>query len=156
MDHGVDLFHSVTGVTAFVEVGKLLLVSTTGGRQFVWPHEVVGFLEGWADGEQFVDDVLDAGKSLGAKGFLDDAVVGQSYALLVNLSVTTFVYELTDGLQVGVTIGNVWFYQAQHVDGCFVAADKHTVVDLSQAKQLQDLAGLWCNTNDTTNADNGN
>ena len=93
LDHGVDFFHSVTRITTFVEVSKLFLVSTTRGRQFEWPHEVIGFLEGWANSVQFVDNIFNASDAFGAKGLLNDAVIGQSYALLVDFSVTTFVYQ---------------------------------------------------------------
>lgn len=37
----------------------------------------------------------------------------------------------------------------QHVEGGLVQLDKHTVVDLAQAEQLQDFARLWVYAVDT-------
>ncbi len=55
-----------------------------------------------AGGENFVDEILDRENVEFAKGFLNNLVIGERNALLVDLAVTTLVNKLTDGLQVGL------------------------------------------------------
>ena len=43
---------------------------------------------------------------------------------------------------------NVGVHQLQHVDGGFVQPDKHSIVDLTQSKQLQNLACARADTVD--------
>ena len=45
--------------------------------------------------------------------------------------------------------GNVRFHQSQHAEGGLVELDKHSVVDLPQAKELQYLPNLRAHTVDT-------
>jgi hypothetical protein len=49
-----------------------------------------------------VNEVLNAKDVVFAKGVLDDAVVGEGDALLVDLAVSALVDKFTDGLQVGL------------------------------------------------------
>ena len=45
--------------------------------------------------------------------------------------------------------GYVRFHQFQHVEGCLVDLDEHSIVDLPQSQQLEDLAYPWTDTIDT-------
>jgi len=74
--------------------------------------------------------------------------------LLVDLSISTLVDELTDSLQVGVTVGDPRLDNLQHLKSSLGHADKDTVVDLEETKELEDLAGLWCDLVDTLDTDN--
>jgi hypothetical protein len=56
------------------------------------------------------------------------------------------VHQLTDGLEIRSAIGDVGVDCAKHVQSCLVEAQKHAVVDLAQAQQLQDLARLGIDT----------
>jgi len=85
---------------------------------------------------------------------LNEGVVSDGNTLLVELEESTLVDELADGLKVGVTISNVRFNETKHVNGGLVELYKHTVVDLTEAEELQDLAGLWGNGVDTADANN--
>ena len=153
-DQLVDLGLAVTRVTTLDEVHDLLGRVTTGGvGQLEGPQEVGGLLEVGADGVDLVDQVLHADNAELAEGLLDDRVVGQGDALLVDLTVSALVDELANGLQVGLTVGNVGVDQLEHLGGGLGQADEDTVVDLEKTQQLEDLAGLGGNVVDTLDAD---
>lgn len=114
-----------------------------------WPQEVGGLLEVGSDGVDLVDEILHADDAVLAEVGLDDGVVGESNALLVDLSVSALVDELADGLEVGVTVGDPWLDDLEHLEGGLGQADENTVVDLEKTEELEDLAGLWCNLVDT-------
>jgi hypothetical protein len=111
-------------------------------------------LEVGADGEDLVDQILHADNAVLAKVLLNDRVVGESNALFVDLSITALVDELTNSLQVGVTVGDPWLDDLQHLKSSLGHADKDTVVDLEETEELEDLAGLWCDLVDTLDTDN--
>jgi hypothetical protein len=112
-------------------------------------QEVGGLLEVGTNGEDLVDQVLHADNAILAEVLLDDGVVGESNALLVDLSVSTLVDELANGLEVGVSVGDPWLDDLEHFKGSLGHANKDTVVDLEKTEELEDLAGLWCDLVDT-------
>jgi len=118
-------------------------------REFEGPQEVGSLLEVGSNGEDFVDQVLHAYNAVLAQVGLNDRVVGKSNALLVDLSVSTLVDEFTNRLQVGVSVGNPWLNNLQHLEGGLGHANKDTVVDLKKTEELKDLSGLWCDLVDT-------
>ena len=69
-----------------------------------------------------------------AKVLFDDLVIGERDPLLVNLSISTLVDEVADGLHGGVTIGNVGLNDFKHFGGSFGDFDKDTVVDLEETE----------------------
>jgi len=74
--------------------------------------------------------------------------------LLVDLSVSTLVNELTNSLEVGVSVSNPWLDDLEHLEGGLGHADEDTIVDLDETEELEDLARLWCNLVDTFDTDN--
>jgi len=145
---------TVTQVTTLDEVLQLALVETTVRvGELEWPEEVGDLLEVWSDGVDLVDDVLHADNAVLAEVLLDDLIVGERHALLVDLAVTALVDELTDGLQVGVTVGDVWLGDLQHLGGGLGEADEDTRVDLDQTEKLEGLALLWVDLVDTLDTD---
>ncbi len=75
-----------------------------GGRELEGPEEVVGLGEVGANGEDLVDEVLNADDALAAKSVLNHAVGGDGDALLVNLAEPTLVDEVLDALEAGVAV----------------------------------------------------
>jgi hypothetical protein len=149
-DESVDVLLTVTSVTTLDEVLELAGAEATSGvGELEGPEEVVGLLEVGANGVDLVDQILHADNAVLAKGLLNDLVVGERDTLLVDLSVTTLVDELTDALKVGVTVSDVGVDDGQHLLGGLGEADEGTVVDLDQTEKLQDLAGLRSNLVDT-------
>ena len=71
-----------------------------------------------------------------AKSSLDDLVVVQGDALLVDFAVSSLVDELTDRLQVGLAVGDVGLNELQHLCGGLGDFDKDTVVDLEETEEL--------------------
>lgn len=142
-------------ITTFNEVRSLASAETTGRRvELEGPQEVVGLLEVGTNSVDFVDQIFHTDDVVLAEGSFNDGVVSEGNALLVDLAETALVDEFADALQVRSTVGNVGFDNAQHVDGSLVELDKDTVVDLVQAEELQDLAGLGAELVDTLDADN--
>lgn len=154
-DETVDVLLTVTGVTTLDVVLELASAETTVGvGKLEGPEEVVGLLEVGANGVDLVDQILHADNAELAEVLLDDLVVGEGSALLVDLSVTTLVQKLADGLQVGVTVGNVGVDDGQHLLGSLGETNESTRVDLEQTQELEDLAGLGSNLVDTLDTDN--
>lgn len=145
---------TVAKVTTLDEVLELPGAEATSGvGQLEGPEEVAGLLEVGANGVDLVDQVLNADNAELAEVLLNDGVVGKSNALLVNLAVTALVDELTDGLEVGVTVGDVGLNDLQHLSGSLGKLDEDTVVDLEKTEELEGLALLGVNLVDTLDAD---
>lgn len=142
-DETVDGLLAVAKVTALNEVLELAgTEATVGVAELEGPQEVGGLLEVGANGEDLVDEILNADDAVLAKGGLNDGVVGQSNTLLLDLSVSTLVDELLDGLQVGVTVGDPGLNNLEHLSDGLGDLQEDTVVDLEETEQLEDLAGL--------------
>jgi len=130
--------------------------SSSRVAELEWPQEVGSIFEIGSDGEDLVDQILNADNTILAKAVLNNSVVGKSNALFVDLSISTLVDELTGGLKVGVSVGNPWLDNLQHLKSGLGHADKYTIVDLEKTEKLEDLAGLWCDLVDTLDTDNEN
>jgi hypothetical protein len=147
----VDELLAVTKVTSLDEVPELPWAETASGRgQLEWPQKVGGLLEVGANSVDLVDEVLDADNAELAEVLLDEVVVGDREALLVDLSVTALVDKLTDGLQVGVTVCDERLDDLQHLCGGLGEPDEDTVVDLEKTEELEGLALLGVDLVDTT------
>lgn len=154
-DELVDVLFPVSEVTTLDEVLELAGLEATGRvGQLEGPQEVGGLLEVGADGVDLVDQILNADNAVLAKALLDDLVVGESNALLVDLSVTTLVDELTDSLERWVAVCDVWLDGLDHLAGSLGELDEDTGVDLEETEKLEDLAGLGRDLVDTLDADN--
>merc|ERR1719492_243276 len=119
-------------ITSFHKGGGLLTETAFRGPEFEWPREVAGLLEMFPNGEDFMDQILNTDDSKLTKFLLNDGIVSNGHSLFVDLGMATFVDELTHTLKIGITIGNVWLDNSQHVDGGFVQLNKHTIVDLKE------------------------
>jgi hypothetical protein len=122
---------------------SLELKSTSWVVELEWPQEVVGLLEAWSAGDDFVDKILNAVDANLSELSRNDAVVGEWKSSSVNLSISSLVDESSDGLSGWVSIGDEWLDNLKHVLGGFVELDEDSVVDLSESEQLQDLLWLW-------------
>ena len=76
--------------------------AASGVRELEWPEEVGRLLEVGAGGVDLVHEILDGEDVVLAEGLLNDGVVGEGDALLVDLAVAALVDKLTDRLQVGL------------------------------------------------------
>lgn len=141
-------------ITTFDEVRGLALgKSTTRATQLEGPQEVVDGLESGSDSVKLMNNVLHADDALLAELLFDDGIVLEGNALTVDLGMTTFVNKLTDGLKGRSAVGDVGLDDAEHVDGGLGQADEDTVVDLTQAEELKNLAWLGAHLVDTLDAD---
>jgi hypothetical protein len=153
-DKSVDVLLAVTKITALDEVLELAGTETASGvAELEGPQEVGGLLEVGADSEDLVDEILHADNAVLAEVLLNDGVVGESNTLLVDLAVSALVDELLDALEVGVTVGNPRLDDLDHLRGGLGDTHEHTVVDLDETEELQNLAGLGRDLVDTLDAD---
>ena len=152
----VDELLTVTEGTTLDEVLELSwdTPTTRWVRQLEWPQEVVGLLEVWTNGNQLVDQVVNGHDTELTEVSLDDGIVGESNSLLVDLTVTSLVNQLSDGGVRWVTVSNVWLNELQQLRGSLGDLDEGTSVDLSQSQKLQNLSWLWWDLVDTLDSDN--
>ena len=129
-----------------------MVESSSGASELEGPEEAGSLSEVRSAGEDLVDDVLNAKETVLAKGSLDDAVVSDGNALLVNVGKSALVDELADSLEGGVAEGDVGLDDAEHLKDGLGETNEDTVVELAQAQQLQDLAGLGAHVVDTADA----
>jgi len=153
-DEVVDELLTVAKITTLDEVLELAGTEATGGvGQLEGPEEVAGLLEVGADGVDLVDQVLNADDAELAEIGLDDLVIGEGDALLVNLAVPTLVDELANSLEVGIAIGNKGLDDLEHLRSSLGYLNENTVVDLQEAEQLERLALLRVDLVDTLDTD---
>jgi len=131
---------------------SLLLEALGGGVELEGPQEVVGSLEVVANGPDLVDEVLNAGNTLGAELALNDGVVVQGDSGAVDLAEAAGVDQLADGGAGGETVGDEVLNLADHVPGGLVELHKHTVVDLTETEELHDLSLLGGELVDTADS----
>mmetsp|Transcript_53851 Transcript_53851/g.80363 ORF Transcript_53851/g.80363 Transcript_53851/m.80363 type:complete len:247 (+) Transcript_53851:211-951(+) len=154
LDKLVDLFSTGTSFSAFHEVQELCLAreSTLGVAELEGPQEVVRLLEMRSNRDQLVDEICCATDSKLAQTFLDDRVIGDRDALLVELTEATLVDKLLNGRACGVTVGDIGFDQPKHSNGSLVEADECCVVQLAKTEQLHDSLGFGRHSNATTDS----
>jgi hypothetical protein len=115
--------------------GKALL----GRAELEGPEEVVGLLELGTNGDNLVDEVLNASEADLAESSLYDGVVTQRNSLAVDLAVASLVDKLSDQTLRRIAVGNVGLNSSDHVPGSLVESNEHSVVELSQSQELEDL-----------------
>ena len=86
LDQVVDLVLAIAKVTTLDEVIGDASVAAVGRAQLERPQEVVGALEVGADGVDLVDQVLDGLEANVADVLLNNGIVGQGDALVVDLN----------------------------------------------------------------------
>jgi len=154
LDQSIDVFLSVTQITSLNEVLELSSSEATGWvAQFERPQEVRCLLEVRSNSVDLVDQILHADNAELAQGVLDQLVVGQGNSLLFDLSIAPLVDELSNGLEVGVAVGDVGVDDSQHLLRGFGQANENTVVDLEESEKLEDLSRLRGDLVDTLDSD---
>jgi len=149
----VNGFFSVTPVTTLLEGVSLVTETTLGGFELEGPQEVVGFLEMGSDSVDFVDQIFDADDAELTKGLFNDEIAGDGDSLLVDLTETSLVDQVRDGVSSGISEGDIRFDLLDHVKSSSVNSDEDTVVDLSKSEQLEDLSDLRSQIVNTSDSD---
>jgi hypothetical protein len=104
----IDILLAIPQITTLNKVLELPRLPPAGRiAQLERPEELIRLLEVGAHGEDLVDEVLHAYDAVLLEAVLDEGVVGEGDALLVDLSVAALVNELADGLEVWVAVGDV-------------------------------------------------
>ena len=123
--------------------------TTSGVAQLERPKEVTGLFEVRSDGGNLVDQVFHTDDAELAQVVLDQLVVGEGDALLVDLAIAALVDEFTNGLEVGVPVSDVWVHDGEHLLGGFGQADEDAVVQLEKTEELENLARFRGDLGDT-------
>ena len=113
---------------------SLIVETTSGGVELEGPEEVVGFLEGRSNGDEFVDEIFNAVDSLSAESLLNDCIVSEGDSLSVDLSETSLEDEFLDGLSSGISEGDEGENLLEHVKGGLVDSEESSVVELSESE----------------------
>lgn len=155
LDQFVDEFLTVTESTTLDKVLELSwdTPATRWVGQLEWPQKVVSLLEVRTDGDDLVNQVIDGQDTVLTQVFLNDSVVGKSNSLLVDLTETSLVDQLSNGRVRWVTVSDVWFDQFQQFDSSLGDLDESTRVDLNQSQQLKNLSWLRWDLVDTLDSD---
>ena len=124
-------------------VGVSLLSESFPGRvKLEGPQEVVGFFEVGADSVDFINEILNCSDAVLSKLSLNNAIVSEGKSAFVDLSISSLVDKVSDGLLGRVAIGDIGLNSSDHVDGGLVKSNKGSIVQLSQSQELQNfLAG---------------
>lgn len=154
MDEFVDVSFVVSGVSSFDKVVGLSAISSTGRTKSKGPEELVDILELGSNCEDLVNDIFHADDSVLFELLLDDQVTGEGNALPIELGESALVDKLSDGLEVGISVGNVWFDQTEHLDDRSVQADKGGIMDTTESEKLENLLCLGIDSVDTTDTGN--
>ncbi len=128
--------------------------STLGGGQLNRPQEVGNSLELSTNGENLVNNILNALESLLSKSSLNNSVGTDWQSLARHLAETSLVDDVLDRLKAGVTVSDEGLDQSEHFDGGGIDTDEDTIVELSKSQQLQDLLHLRRDSDDTADTDN--
>ena len=96
-----------------------------------------------------MDEVLNTGDSGFTEFSSDNRVIGEWDSASVNLTVSSLIDKFGDGGSGWETISDEWLDDSDHVPGGLVELDEHSVVELSQSEELQDLLWLWGKLVDT-------
>jgi hypothetical protein len=150
----IDVLLTVPALAALHVVVELALHAALGALELEGPQKVVGSLEVLPHCNNLVNEVLHAHNALGAQNLLNDGVLREGHALLVELCKPALVNELAHRLEVGEAPCNVGCNQLKHGKGGLVELDKGAIVDLAQAEELKNAADLGGHAIDTTDAHN--
>jgi len=155
LDEAVDQLLAITKVTTLGEMISLLTPASTSVVQLEVPQEVVGDFEVRADGEDLMDEILDADDAELAQPLLDD-IVAQGASTTLKFSVAALVHELADRLEVRITPSDVGIGDAQHAQRRLVQLHESRIVDLTQTEKLKYLPDSRVESVDTPDShDNG-
>jgi len=124
-----------------------------GVRELERPQEIRCLLEVRSSGEDLVHKVLDGEDIILSKRRLDDAVVGEWDALLVDFAISALVDKFTDGFQVRLAVCDIRLDETEHLLSCLRDLDENTVVNLKKTQQLEDFARFGCDLVDTPDSD---
>jgi hypothetical protein len=129
------------------EVGRLYNVAKSIPSPLL-PINLIGtthLLEVRACSENLMYEILDREDVVLLERTLDDGVIGEGDALLIDLAISALVNQLAHGFEVRLAVGDVGFYQAEHLLRRLRRLHEHAVVDLQETKELENFSWLWCN-----------
>lgn len=132
---------------------SLVSISSSWVIKLEWPEEVVGGLEVWSTGGNFVDEVLNTGDSDLSQLLLDNSVVAEWDSSSLNSDESSLVDEFLDGGDRGISVGDIWFDLSEHVGGGLVDTDEGGVVDLSDSQETEDSDDVWVQFSGSSDSD---
>ena len=89
-----------------------------------------------------MDQILHTDDTVFAQIILNDLIVRQRDALLVDLAIAALVDEIADGFQGRIAVSNVRFNDLKHFRGGLCETDEDAIVYLEKAEELKDFAGF--------------
>jgi len=86
----------------------LLSPSTSWVVELEWPQEVGGILKVGSNSQNLVDQILNTDDSKFTKRLLNDFIGSNWGSVSVDLDESTLVDEVTNGLEIWTSVGDVW------------------------------------------------
>lgn len=143
LDQRIDILLPIPQIAALDEMLELPRPEAAVGiAQLERPEEIAGLLEVGPHRHDLVHQVLHADHPVLAQVLLDERVVRQRDALLLDLAVAALVDEVAHRFRGRVPVRDVGLDDLEHLGRRLGETDEDAVVDLEQAQQLEDLAGF--------------
>ena len=150
LDQSIDLLLPIPQITPFDKMFELPRSEPPSGiRQLERPKKIARLLEIRPHGHDLMDQIFHADDPELAQVLLDDLIVGQGDALLVDFAVAALVDQVADGLDRRVSVGDVGFDDLEHFGGGFGDFYEDAVVNLEQTEELEDFSRLGSDFVDT-------
>jgi len=124
----INGFVSHTPVTTLLERMSLVAETALGGSKLEGPEEVVGNLEVGSDSVDFVDQIFNTDDAILTKSLFNDLIGGNGDSLLIDLSVSSLVDHVGDGMSGGITESDIRLDLLDHVKSSSVNSDEGGVV----------------------------
>lgn len=124
----INGFVSHTPVTTLLERMSLVAETALGGSELEGPEEVVGNLEVRSDSVDFVDQIFNTDDAILTKSLFNDLIGGNGDSLLIDLSVSSLVDHVGDGMSGGITESDIRLDLLDHVKSSSVNSDEGGVV----------------------------
>jgi hypothetical protein len=141
-------------VGSVVQVADSLLLESLSSRvESEGEKEVVHLFEVLSEGVDLVDDVFDALDSVLSESLFDDLVGAQGNSLSVELSESSLVDEMLDGLSAGESVGDIGLDSSEHVHSGLVVFDEHGVAHSEESEEREDLSLLGSDFGESLDSD---
>lgn len=101
----------------------------------------------------FVNQIFNTGDTEFAQNLFNNTVVSKGCSLLVNFTISSFIYKFSDGFSGRIAKSDVGLNSSQKVSWGFVDSNESPVVELSQSQDSQNSDSSWVHFDNTSDSD---
>jgi len=107
---------------------SLVVESTARRAKLEGPQEVVGLLEVGSDIVDFIDQVFSTDDFVLSESSFNDFIAGNGDSLLIDLTITSLIDQIGEGMSGGISVSDIRFDLLDHVEGSSVDSDQSSIV----------------------------